>query len=233
MRQGFICLATLLCLIPVAALASAEDDGTLKEGDVAPVFTGKVLNADVAGVKTVALDQVVGGTATPAKKAVILSFFAQYCEPCKKELPYLEALHQKYKDQGLGVMVVSIDQKPEDIQKAQDLAKEKGVTYPVLSDRFNIVAKRYGVKRLPCLYILDAQGKVSMVNTGYTEEFGGTLLNAVQTRLGVPLDPKAVPHAAAAAPADSTVTSAATPPPADAEAEDKTAGKTKKKKKGK
>lgn len=233
MRHKTFCLALLLSTVPLATLAiAAEEDGTLKEGDVAPVFTGKVLNPDVAGSKTVALDQVVGGQAAAPKKAVILSFFAQYCEPCKKELPYLEALHQKYKDQGLGVMVVSIDQKEEDIQKAKDLVKEKGVTYPVLSDRFNIVAKRYGVKRLPCLYIVDATGKVSMVNTGYTEEFSGTLLSAVQTRLGVPLDPKAVPHAAPA-PAESVVTSATTPEPADAVADDKGASKKKSKKKGK
>ncbi|MEW5853676.1 MAG: TlpA disulfide reductase family protein [Myxococcota bacterium] len=188
-------------LVVGAGVVGAAEEGALKEGDLAPVFTGRVLNPDVAGVKQVALDQVVGGTAQPAKKALILSFFATYCEPCKKELPYLQALHEKYKDQGLGVMVVSIDQKPEDIAKVSELVKEKGVTYPVLSDRFNIVAKRYSVKRLPCLYMLDGTGKITMASTGYSEEFSGELLAAVQNRLGVPVDPAAVPHAVAAAPA--------------------------------
>lgn len=186
MMTSALSLGMVLMLAADAPAAPAEE-GALKEGDAAPVFTGKVLNADVAGVRSLALDQLVAG-----KKAVILSFFATYCEPCKKELPFLQALHTAYKDQGLGVAVVSIDQKPEDITKAQELAQQVGATYPVLSDRFNIVAKRYSVKRLPCLYILDGTGKVSLVSTGYSEEFSAQLLAGIQARLEVPADPKAV-----------------------------------------
>lgn len=175
--------------------AVEADDGQIKQGMAAPLFRGKVLNADAAGERSVALESVVAG-----RKAVILSFFATYCEPCKKELPFLQALYAKYKDAGLGVLVVSIDKAPEDLEKATGLAATHGLTYPVASDRFNIVAKRYGVKRLPCLYVLDGAGKVSVVNTGYSDEFGGTLLATVQGMLGVPADPKAVPHAQVAAP---------------------------------
>jgi peroxiredoxin len=175
--------------------APAAEEGQIKEGMPAPMFRGKVLNAELAGERALALENVVGN----GRKAVILSFFATYCEPCKKELPYLQALYTKYKDQGLGVMVVSIDKSPEDVEKATEIARTNNLTYPVVSDRFNIVAKRYGVKRLPCLYILDGDGKVSMVNTGYSEEFGGTLLSTVQQRLGLPADPKAVAHAGPAA----------------------------------
>jgi len=138
-------------------------------------------------------------------------------------------MYEKYKDAGLGVVVVSIDQKPEDTQKAADLAKENAITYPVASDRFNIVAKRYGVKRLPCLYMLDGSGKVTMVNTGYSEEFSGQLLAAVQKGLGVPDDPNAVPHPGPAAKAeDAPAPKAEQPDAAPVKAE-----KVKGKKKGK
>jgi hypothetical protein len=82
---------------------------------------------------------------------------------------------------------------------------EKALTYPLLSDRFNIVAKRYGVSRLPCLYILDSAGNISLVNTGYTEEFSADLLAAVQKGLGVPADKGAVVHAVAAVTTAETV----------------------------
>ncbi|MBI5495795.1 MAG: TlpA family protein disulfide reductase [Deltaproteobacteria bacterium] len=181
--------------VAVAGAGSAHaeavaDEGQLKEGQQALMFQSKVINWEAASTKVVDMAALTNGS----KKAVILSFFATYCEPCKKELPFLGRMYEKYKDQGLSVVVVSIDQKQEDIQKAGDLAKEHNLLYPVASDRFNIVAKRYGVKRLPCLYILDGAGKVSMVNTGYSEEFSGQLLANIQTRLGVALDPAAVPH---------------------------------------
>lgn len=192
MRTWVWMLGLALVALPARASETTADEGQLKEGMPAPLFRGRVLNADAAGEKAVALEQLVAS----GKKAVILSFFATYCEPCKKELPFLQEMYVKYKDAGLGVMVVSIDQKPEDIAKATQLAADNKLTYPVLSDRFNIVAKRYGVKRLPCLYILDSQGKVAMVNTGYSEEFSGTLVTTVQQRLGLPQDATAVSHAA-------------------------------------
>jgi len=216
---------------PVWADQAPADEGQLKEGQPALMFQSKVLNADAAGAKVVDLQTLTAG----GKKAVILSFFATYCEPCKKELPFLEKMFEKYKDQGLGVVVVNIDTKPEEIAKVGDLVKENGITYPIASDRFNIVAKRYGVKRLPCLYILDGTGKVALANTGYSEEFGGQLLAAVQKNLGVANDPNAVPHPkaeAAVAPAPAPEAAAPEAAAAEDKADDKL-GKKKGKKKGK
>ena len=208
-----------------AAPAPGGDEGQLKEGQPALMFQSKVLNGEASGQKVVDMAALTNGT----KKAVILSFFATYCEPCKKELPFLQKMYEKYKDAVLGVVVVSIEQKPEDTQKAADLAKENAITYPVASDRFNIVAKRYGVKRLPCLYMLDGSGKVTMVNTGYSEEFSGQLLAAVQKGLGVPDDPNAVPHPGPAAKAeDATAPKAEQPDAAPVDVK-----KVKGKKKGK
>lgn len=211
----------------VAPAAAGGDEGQLKEGQPALMFQSKVLNSDASGQKVVDMAALTNGT----KKAVILSFFATYCEPCKKELPFLQRMYDKYKEAGLGVVVVSIDQKPEDTQKAADLAKENAITYPVASDRFNIVAKRYGVKRLPCLYMLDGSGKVTMVNTGYSEEFSGQLLAAVQKGLGVAQDPNAVPHPGpqAAKAEDAPAPKAEEPEAAPVEGKDVKKGKGKKK----
>ena len=76
-----------------------------------------ILGGDAA--KVVDLQSMTTG----GKKAVVLSFFATYCEPCKKELPFLEKMHEKYRDQGLAVVVVNIDTKPEEIAKVADLVK--------------------------------------------------------------------------------------------------------------
>jgi thiol-disulfide isomerase/thioredoxin len=64
-----------------------------------------------------------------AGKPIILNFWATWCGPCKDEIPGLVAISRKYRDQGLTVLGVSIDDSPEDLQK---FAAEYAMTYPVL-----------------------------------------------------------------------------------------------------
>lgn len=187
MRIRFALLLTALVL-----LAPRIDAATLPVGTRAELFTLKVANRDVVDKPIFSLNQMVGEGASSPKKLVLISFFATYCEPCKKELPVLEELHKRYADKGLGVLVVSID-KDRDVPggAAEAVAKigvEKKLTYPILHDRFNIVAKRYGVEKLPCLYLVDGAGNVALTNVGYTEEFTDVLTREVQTRLGVPIE---------------------------------------------
>ncbi|MBN2358639.1 MAG: TlpA family protein disulfide reductase [Deltaproteobacteria bacterium] len=181
-----------LLLLALAWLVPRAHADTLPVGSRAELFTLKVANPDAVDKRILSLNQLVGeGAATP-KKLVLISFFATYCEPCKKELPFLQLLQERYADKGLGILVVSID-KDKDVPggAAEAVAKigaEKKLTYPILHDRFNIVAKRYGVEKLPCLYLIDGAGNVALTNVGYTEEFTEALTKEVQTRLGVPLE---------------------------------------------
>jgi thiol-disulfide isomerase/thioredoxin len=147
-----------------------------------------------------------------AKKLVVMSFFATYCEPCKKEMPELARLYEAYKDQGLGVMLVSIDkpEKPEDADKKRDeivaLARDNGVRFPVMHDRFQVVARRYFAERLPYMLMLDPAGNVKVVHVGYTDELKAGLENEIRQLLGLAPLPS---------PADATTpASSTTPPPA-------------------
>ncbi len=173
------------------ALAGGKDRHAI--GERVPAFTLKTLNRDSSGVSHVTLDNHFGAGAKDPKKAVIISFFATYCKPCKKEMPFLAALYDAYGKDGLQVLLVSIDKDKPKLQEAVALADKAGVKFPVLGDRFNIVARRYYVEKLPCLYILDANGKVSFVNIGYDDNAGKVLLEQVQKALGVAPD-AAVPE---------------------------------------
>jgi len=184
-----VALTALLC-------TSAAQAETLPVGAKAEQFTLKVVNTNVVDKRILSLAHLVGEGATTPKKVVVISFFATYCEPCKKELPFLEQLYQRYGEQGLGVLVVSID-KDKDVpggaaKAVGALAEQHKLTYPVLHDRFNILAKRYGVEKLPCLYLVDGGGKVALTSVGYTDEFSDTLTTEIQTRLGVAKEK--IPH---------------------------------------
>ena len=98
-----------LTLTLATLLAGSLQAGTLPVGARAEQFTLKVVNVEKVDKRILALGHLVGEGAKEPKKLVVLSFFATYCEPCKKELPFLEELYKRYSDQGLGVLVVSID----------------------------------------------------------------------------------------------------------------------------
>jgi thiol-disulfide isomerase/thioredoxin len=173
----------LLGTLFLGASALAGKD-SLSVGEAVPQFTLKAINADVAGSNYVSLDNYVGAGAKTPKKAIVVSFFATYCEPCKREMPYLAALRRAYLADGLEVVLVSIDKDNQQVDEAGKLAIAANVDFPVLTDRFNIVARRYFVEKLPCVYVIDGAGKVAAVNTGYAEDDSKKLLDLVRLQLG-------------------------------------------------
>jgi len=199
----------LVCLIALATSSAragdppAGGDG-LKPGTPAPTFTLPVVNDFVPPIVPtgpLAPKQTKWGPARwtgekpdEQKKLVIMSFFATYCEPCKKEMPELSRLYDAYKDKGLGVMLVSIDKGDEQRQTIIDLAKENKVAFPVMHDRYQVVARRYAAERLPYMLMLDPTGTVKVVHVGYTEDLKANLENEVRGHLGLePLPPPAPP----------------------------------------
>ncbi|MBI1946420.1 MAG: redoxin domain-containing protein [Deltaproteobacteria bacterium] len=194
--------AVLLALAssPAEAEGASAADG-LAPGIAAPQFRLPVVN-DFSAVQKVgeAAKPVKrwgpgdwsGATPTEVKKLVVMSFFATYCDPCKKEMPELARLYDAYKDQGLGIMLVSIDKGDEQKNEILALAAKSNVKFPVMHDRFQVVARRYAAERLPYLLMLDNAGTIKTVHIGYTDEVKANLENEIRAGLGLePLPPQA------------------------------------------
>ncbi len=175
-----------LVLALIAAPAFAED---LAEVDKpAPTFRLPVYNAKEFGEATVAMDSFVGPEAADKKtKALMVSFMASFCGPCKKEMPYLQSLHEKHKADGLRIMMIAIDTEPEGQKKVEGLIAENKVTFPVAKDRFNIVARRWlGTKSpLPSLFMVRPDGTISAVHRGYSQDGAELLGKEVEIALGL------------------------------------------------
>jgi thiol-disulfide isomerase/thioredoxin len=194
-------LATALLLL-AAAPALADDE--VGVGLPAPAFSLKVLNAEVTGAPWFRLDQYAGEEPDDEQaRLVLLSFFASWCGPCKKELPFLVQLDGMYRDQGLRVVSISIDVEEPAIEAARRMAAEAGVRHPVLSDRFNALARRYlgDQAPLPSVFLVGRDGNVRLIEKGYAKDASAFLLAEVQAGLGI--QPRPPPAAArpAAAPA--------------------------------
>ncbi|MEE8408764.1 MAG: redoxin domain-containing protein [Myxococcota bacterium] len=175
--------ATLVAVFAINARAARD---RLEVGEAVKNFTLKSINPEESGAPYVGIDRYYGPDAKDPKKVILLSFFATYCEPCKREMPYLAALYDLYRDKGLMVMLISIDKEADKIEIAKTLAKEANVKFPLLSDRFNIVAKRYYISKLPCVYLVNGEGKVDMVNIGYSDDISKSLLDNIRKAVGEP-----------------------------------------------
>jgi len=131
---------------------SAPGDGLKGDvkGSVAPDFELASLSGENAG-KNVKLSDLRG-------KAVLLNFWATWCEPCKIEMPWFEDLHKKYAGDGLEVVGVAMDDSGEDAIKK--FAKEMGVTYTILQGKERVGEAYGGVQFLPTTFYIDRNGKV-------------------------------------------------------------------------
>lgn len=92
-------------------------------------------------------------------QAVVLNFWATYCVPCRKEMPDLEAVYRKYRDQGLVVLAVNVGESSEEITAFVD---ELDLTFPVLriTERKATAPSPYNVTFLPTTLFLNRDGRV-------------------------------------------------------------------------
>ena len=98
----------------------------------------------------------------------LVNIFTTWCSPCVAEMPELEELYQKMKEQGVGVVGVVLDvlnekgEAPqEDLERAQLLAERTGVTYPILlpdSTYFN--GRLTGIQAFPETFFVDKDGNI-------------------------------------------------------------------------
>jgi len=112
------------------------------------------------------LSKLCGKEVEKGKKRyiVVLDFFATHCVPCKKELPILQRVYEKYKDKD--VMVFLIDSEKIRKSKLSKFLKDRKVTIPVLLDPYKKTYQRYGLYGLPALFVLDKDGKIYFLYKG-------------------------------------------------------------------
>ena len=125
-------------------------ESTAKVGGVAPDFTLQTLDG-----QTVKLSDYRG-------KAVLLNFWATWCEPCKIEMPWFIDLQKQYGPAGLQIVGVAMDDA--DTKDIVKFAQDMHVDYPILTgkdaDREKIADAYGGVQFLPESFYLDRDGKI-------------------------------------------------------------------------
>lgn len=163
-----VCAALLALGFAVPAHAETAKQG-LAVGDSAPA-----LSAPQQDGATFALESLRG-------RVVYVDFFASWCAPCAEALPALEALYRKHGDNGLTVVAVNVDTER---AAALKMLRRIPVSYPVVFDPAGVWPETFGLRGMPSGYLLDRDGVVRFIKTGYQAKDLPKLVAAIEAELG-------------------------------------------------
>ena len=142
-------------------------------GSTAPEFKGKNM---VTG-DTVDLSAQRG-------KLVILTFWATWCAPCRSELPILEGAQKLLGKDKLIVFAVNFQDSPEAVRALKKLAATWQLV--LVEDRGGRIADSYKIRAIPHLFMIDRDGKIVAIHTGYGDRSLEELVSDINKALRVP-----------------------------------------------
>jgi len=97
-------------------------------------------------------------------RVVLVNFWATWCAPCRKEMPHLNRLYEKYRASGFVLLGVNVDDDP---RNAIGVATKLGVKFPVLLDSEKKVSALYDLSAMPATVLIDKDGRVRFLHRGY------------------------------------------------------------------
>jgi peroxiredoxin len=99
--------------------------------------------------------------------AVLINFWATWCEPCRLEMPLFQDRYELLKDQGFTVLAVNAD---EPVGTVEEFQQEMGLTFPVLLDVDGQVQRQFRIRGFPTSILLDKEGVIQAVHIGVLHE---------------------------------------------------------------
>ena len=139
-------VALVAALLGLFAWSLVGDGDEATAGGPAPAWTLPRLEGD----GELSLESLRG-------KAVVINFWASWCDPCEEEAEELEAAWRKYRSRGLVVVGIDANDFPGDARK---FVREHGVTYPVVHDGPGATLGPYEVEGFPETYFVDRRGRL-------------------------------------------------------------------------
>lgn len=156
-----------LFMAAVQIVACSDESPALARNKPAPGFSLRNMQ-----------EQVVDFPGQFKNQVVIISFWADWCPSCYREMGDFEDLFQRYRDQGLTILAINIKQ---DKNTARAFIQDLNLSYQLLFDINGEIAKKYAVSSLPVAFIINKAGALDTRVLGETppqvfEQIVNTLL---------------------------------------------------------
>lgn len=148
-------------LVPGLVLIGLLGWGFLSSGGPEPQQAPE-FELDVLGGGTLSSEDLKG-------QPVVLNFWASWCEPCREEMPAFERMWAKYKDDGVRIIGVNVQDSTEG---AQGFLDEVPVSYSILLDPRSSLASELGVRGLPQTFFIGPDYRFEKISAGEAVEGG-------------------------------------------------------------
>ena len=167
-KQRAQTLAALIIAVLYSTLSNTAF--AVEEGELAPDFSLPSIYADQPAVSLKAL----------RGKTVYVDFWASWCAPCLISLPQYNDMYHKYKDQGLEIIAISVDNPIED---GLDFLIDTPLDFLIPADPDGDIAELFQVFGMPTSYLIEPDGTVSLVHVGFRKGDIEIIEEAIQKSL--------------------------------------------------
>ncbi|MDQ6618620.1 MAG: TlpA family protein disulfide reductase [Pseudomonadota bacterium] len=100
-------------------------------------------------------------------KVVYVDFWASWCGPCRRSFPWMNDLQRRFGSRGFAIVGVNVDKRRAD---ADRFLEQVPSSFPIVFDAAGVTPSAWGVRGMPSSYLLDPQGRVVAVETGFLDE---------------------------------------------------------------
>ncbi|TAG04158.1 MAG: TlpA family protein disulfide reductase [Burkholderiales bacterium] len=157
-------IKTLLCAALLCAAAAAN---AVKVGELAPSVRLNTAKGEVP-------------LASLKGRVVYVDFWASWCAPCKASFPWMNTMATRFQDKGLEIVAINVDTaRP----AAERFLAQVPAKFTIAFEPTGTVAKQFAVTAMPMSYLLDAEGRVIYIHSGFKPADTAELERAIERAL--------------------------------------------------
>jgi len=113
-------------------------------------------------------------------KVIFLNLWATWCPPCRKEMPEMEKLNEKFKDKNFVMIAVSVG---EDNKTVKNFLSKNKYKFPIFTDNKRDIETKYSTGSIPTTYIIDKNGNILAQFIGAREWYSKEAISLIEKLL--------------------------------------------------